>query len=137
MLDPNAMKEWEQRTAARLRAHLQTHVPPLMQYYQRKGGPSERDFIRIRPFGQYIAEHGDIILFPTGSGSDEEGLAKIVEGVAILAFAPGGITLLGLHFDASELPPEENGVGELHALMGYFDDLFNTTWHERYSKKVK
>lgn len=130
------LNDWELRTAMRLRAHLQARVPLLMRFYRRKGGPDEKDLERVRGYAKVIGEFGDLILFPDGKGKDKDLLEKLAEGVAVLSFAPLGVTVFGLHYDASELPPEEEEEDELtlKALVAYFDGLFDDTWHERYSK---
>jgi hypothetical protein len=45
-----------------------------------------------------IAEHGDELLF--GGRNQADAFNRLAEGIAILAFAPGGISVFGLHFEA-------------------------------------
>ncbi len=51
--------------------------------------------------GQYIAEHGDVAQF-RGKKKGETAAAfnRLAEGLAILAFVPGGVTFLGDHWEA-------------------------------------
>ena len=127
------LNDWELRTAMRLRAHLQAHVPPRIRYYLGKDGPSAQDVERVREYATDLGTFGDIILFPDGKGKDKPHLEKLVDGVAVLSFCPLGVTLFGLHFDAANLPPEEED--ELQALLSYFDGLFDDAWHNRYSRR--
>lgn len=47
-----------------------------------------------------IAETGDVLLFRGGKeGQAAEAFNRTAEGVACLSFAPGGVTVLGLHFE--------------------------------------
>lgn len=48
-----------------------------------------------------VASKGDIILFRSSrKGETAEAFNRLAEGVAALSFAPGGVTVFGLHFDA-------------------------------------
>ena len=50
---------------------------------------------------QVIAEKGDIILFRGGKkGETAAAFNKLAEGIAVLAFAPGGVRAFGMHFEA-------------------------------------
>ena len=50
---------------------------------------------------QHVAEKGDIILYKSKkAGESAEAFNRLAEGIAILAFAPGGVTFCGLHFEA-------------------------------------
>lgn len=55
--------------------------------------------------GQYIAEHGDVILYKgTKKGESAKAFAMLAKGLAALAFAPGGVTFYDLHWDAADYP---------------------------------
>jgi hypothetical protein len=125
------MEDWEQRTSMRLRAHLQAQVPSRIRYYLGKDGPSEEDLERVRSYATDLGTYGDLILFP--NGNDKPYLEKLVDALAVLAFCPGGVTVFGLHFDATKMPEESQD--ELQALLSYFDGLFDTTWRKRYSRE--
>jgi len=48
-----------------------------------------------------IAEHGDIIMFRGGKkGDTAAAFNTLARGLACLAFSPGGVKFLGLHFQA-------------------------------------
>ena len=56
---------------------------------------------RAKVAAQHVAEHGDLILFRSEKrGESAKAFNKLAEGIAILAFAPGGVTAFGLHFEA-------------------------------------
>lgn len=87
---------------ATLEAGARTSIADLL----RTGGPSEWHFEQAQAFAQTLGEKGDVLLY----GSKKKGetaalMARFCEVVAIMAFMPGGVTLFGLHFEASI--PEE------------------------------
>lgn len=47
-----------------------------------------------------VAEKGDVILYRGNRGESAKAFNALAEGVAACAFAPGGVTILGLHFEA-------------------------------------
>lgn len=89
---------------------LQAAVPLWVEIYQR-----DRSWDQVRDqlprCGQMIAEHGDNILFKSKKkGENAAAFNALAEALAILSFAPGGVTFLGLHFettipDAWKSPP--------------------------------
>src|SRR5690348_17295153 len=101
------MNETEERTRRRLRTRLQRDVPPAIRAYKWQGGPSSEDYERVRG---YACAFGEVILYPDGKGSEEPLLQKLVDGVAVLSFCPGGIRLFGIEFEADtvELDPHQN-----------------------------
>jgi hypothetical protein len=120
------MQEWEERTRSRIRAHLERCVPPLIRRFKRAGGPRDEDYTRVRSYARYLGEHGDDILFPGArKGNDTEAMDKLVEGVAVLAFCPGGVRIFGLEYDATKI--ETEGRDELHQLIEDFDRMLQQT----------
>ncbi|SRR5579884_2722335 len=118
------MNEAQERTRRRLRTRLQRDVPPTIRAYKRQGGPSSEDYERIRGYATDIGAFGDVILYPDGKGSEEPHLEKLVDGVAVLSFCPGGVHLYGLDFEAAKMeenPPQD----ELHELIAYFDRILD------------
>jgi len=50
--------------------------------------------------GQHVAEHGDVVQFHGGKkGASAEAFNRLAEGLACLAFQPGGVTFLGDHWE--------------------------------------
>jgi len=83
-----------------LRCHLSALVPLVIQEYllgQRVLCFPRHDLI------QTIAAYGDTILYRYPGRTAQVAFA-LVEALAILAFAPGGVDFLGLHF---EVPPRQ------------------------------
>jgi len=66
------------------------------------GEPCQDDWNFARSTGQLIAEKGDILLFGgTKKGEAAAIMNAMIEAIAVMAFLPGGITLFGLHFEAT------------------------------------
>ncbi len=97
------MDEWQARTYGLIAAHLDATVPSLIRELLEEGGPTEYHYQRLREHGRYLAEHGDAILFHQ-KGTTSEAMNRLVAGVAILAFCPGGIRVFGCEFDARQMP---------------------------------
>jgi hypothetical protein len=56
---------------------------------------------RARECSQVIAEKGDIILYKSKKlGESANAFNRMAEGVACLAFCPGGVKFLGQHWEA-------------------------------------
>jgi hypothetical protein len=49
--------------------------------------------------GQYLAEHGDRLMFRSKRGETAEAFATCAKALAILSFFPGGVTFLGDHYE--------------------------------------
>jgi hypothetical protein len=130
------MKEWEERTARRTAAHLQAHVPPAIRLYLKKGGPNEEDFGRVRSYAPDIGSFGDAILFPNGKGNEKAHLEKLVDGVAVLSFCPGGVHLLGIDFDAAKMQ-DEPAQDELCQLIADLDRIIRLTPRRRYGNTTQ
>jgi len=61
---------------------------------------------------QYVAEKGDNILFKSAKkGDTAKAFNELAKGVAVLAFAPGGVTLFGQHFEATHPESLTSGTG--------------------------
>lgn len=64
----------------------------------------EMDFIleRAKKCGAIVAEKGDIILYKSKhKGASAAAFNALAEGLACLAFCPGGVRFLGLHWEAT------------------------------------
>lgn len=92
-----------------LRLTLATGVPIAMFDLALQGGPLEGDWARARAFALPLAAHGDDILFRSKRpGVTADLVAQLIRAVAVLAYAPGGVTTFGLHFDAGQ--PDAEGA---------------------------
>jgi hypothetical protein len=81
-----------------MKLHVEAMVPLAIHELVRMGGPTEQHLARAKTIGQDLAERGDMLLFRLKKkGETAEMMNKLVEG---LAFCPGGMTFLGLKFDA-------------------------------------
>lgn len=90
------LTDGESRTAGLLSASLGVAVP---MWIDRCRALSERErAARSAVCSQYVAENGDSVLFRTGRTA--EAFNRLAEGLALLAFAPGGVTFLGDHWEA-------------------------------------
>jgi hypothetical protein len=96
------MNAWEASTFHLIQTHLAAAVPPLIIELILQGGPTDFDYKRAREHGRYIAEHGDAIMFYK-IGQSSEAMTRLVEGLAVLSFAPLGVRIFGLWFDASKI----------------------------------
>ncbi|HEY4036839.1 MAG TPA: hypothetical protein VGL94_23015 [Ktedonobacteraceae bacterium] len=87
-----------------MKLHVSAMVPLTIRELLRIGGPTQEHFDRARVIGQDIAERGDMLLFRSKKkGETAEMMNELVEGLAILAFCPGGFTFMGLTFDAQSM----------------------------------
>lgn len=86
-----------------LRLHLSTTVPFLIMEWERIGGPSPSnlDAARNSPF---VMEGADSAMFNSDAREGKGYWTWFTECVALLAFAPGGVRLAGLHFEAAAPP---------------------------------
>ena len=87
-------------TSMLMRLHLEVAVPLAIHDLLQIGGPSDWHFSRAREYAWDIGEGGDALLYRV-KGKTSEMMGKLIEGLAILAFCPGGVDFLGLHFEAS------------------------------------
>jgi hypothetical protein len=82
-----------------LRIFTLTWVPLIIEEYKRKGGPSPEDFARAKTYAQELGEKGDALLFKV-KGETGRMASLWLDGVAILSFVPGGVTIFDHHFEA-------------------------------------
>lgn len=98
----------EHTTGELFRAALEAGVPLAMHELERQGGPLERDYEQARAFGVTIATEGADILFRSKKrGVTANLMTRLIRALAVLAYAPGGVTVVGLHFDAGR--PDADG----------------------------
>lgn len=60
--------------------------------------PEEQRLAAAREAGQYIAEHGDDLMFKSKPGRSKDAFNQLARGLAAAAYQPGGITFAGMHF---------------------------------------
>lgn len=78
---------------------LAAFVPIRIAHFERLGGPSDWDFSVARDYWQAMTDRGEgTELFFVERGKTARTAGMLVELVACLAFAPGGIKIMGLHF---------------------------------------
>lgn len=78
-----------------------------MQIMRIKSGEARLSFAPRTDLAIILGEKGDALLY--GGKGCREAFNALVEGIATCAFAPGGITIFGLHFE--ETMPRENQRG--------------------------
>ena len=65
---------------------------------------TERRMNRAAICGQHIAEKGDVLQFGGKKGEAAEAFNRLAEGLAILAYWPGGVTFSGVRWEAHDVP---------------------------------
>jgi hypothetical protein len=81
---------------------LQAAVPLWVERLKHKS--MSEILARARVCGEVVAEKGDIIQFKSKKkGATADAFNHLAEGLACLAFAPGGVTFLGLKFEYHRL----------------------------------
>ena len=84
-----------------LLATLQAAVPLEIAKLRQRGGPNDFQWEWVADFAEELAERADILLFRgERKGETATMLNRLVFALAVMAFAPGGVTLAGLHFEA-------------------------------------
>jgi hypothetical protein len=96
-------------TEALLAATLEVAVPMWIE--QMRSWPPERVQARAKELAPVIASTADNVLFRGKKrGQTAEAFNRLAEGVACLAFAPGGVKIFGLHFEANPSNDGEGGI---------------------------
>jgi hypothetical protein len=84
---------------ALLQAALSAAVPLNIAVFQMRPWTELEQL--AKEAAQVVAEKGDRILFRSKKrGETAAAFNKLAEGIAVLAFAPGGVKVFGLHFEA-------------------------------------
>ena len=87
-----------------MKTHLEAMVPLAIQEIVRSGGITDEHINRARGIAWDVAEHGDILLYKSNKkGESARMMNKLVEGLAILSFCPGGVIFAGLHFKSEAM----------------------------------
>lgn len=76
-------------------------VPLRILEYQARGGPTDADRERVRGSAQIIAEQGDRLMYRGNAPGDAARLFNaLADGLAVLAFCPGGVRFCGTRYEA-------------------------------------
>lgn len=68
------------------------------------GGPTPEQLEACRFIVEDLGERGDLLLFGSQKKGESADLAnKLAHGIAVLAFAPGGVDIFGMHFEAQAI----------------------------------
>lgn len=87
---------------------LEGSVPFAILALQRRGGPDDADWQAARDFAWVLATDGDQLLYNGNKPGDTARLFGMLSAaLATLAFAPGGVDLFGLHWEAASPGQEE------------------------------
>lgn len=82
-----------------LKTSLSAAVPLWILQFQDR--PWQEVMAIAKESSQEIAEHGDIIMFKGPKrGQTAQAFNALAKGIAALAFVPGGVKFLGMHFEA-------------------------------------
>lgn len=98
----DALTEAMQREPGKLelfRLTLSAAVPGCIADLQRIGGPSDWHLEQAAKFSEDLGSKGDALLYRV-KGETARMMARLCEVVAIMAFVPGGVAIMGLHFEA-------------------------------------
>jgi hypothetical protein len=94
--------------AGLLKTHLEVAVPLRIQEYLQAGGPSDLDYDRVRTvYPPQLGSLGDVLLF--GGKRAAAVMGMLTDGLAVMAFCPGGVSVFGLHFEAQVAVAQEGG----------------------------
>jgi hypothetical protein len=92
----------DERNYGLLSLSLSAAVPLHIMRMKEKGGPDDADFERAREASDLLGQHGDILIY----GGGKPGLCatlfnRMAHAAAVLAFCPGGATVMGVHYEAN------------------------------------
>jgi len=80
---------------------LELSVRLRVMEYEARGGPVAQDWERTKPFSQVLVEKGDVLQFGgkrSKSGEIAALFNQLADAVAVMAFAPGGVSLFGVKY---------------------------------------
>jgi hypothetical protein len=90
-----------------MRAFLSAAVPLRIMGMQENdsGGPTPEQIEACRFIAEDLGERGDLLLFGSPKKGESADLAnKLAQSIAVLAFAPGGVDIFDMHFEAHAIP---------------------------------
>lgn len=85
---------------ALLPATLALAVPVYIARLQAQGGPTQADRDSVLGLPGLLAERGDVLLYGGAAGEPATVFNELARGLAVLAFAPGGVRAFGLEWIA-------------------------------------
>lgn len=96
-LGNNALTDREHLTLVLLQSSLSVAVPLYIEQWCARS--EEERIARASECAQVIIEKGDVILYRgKRTGETASAFNALAEGIALASFAPGGVTIFGLHF---------------------------------------
>jgi hypothetical protein len=82
--------------------YLALAVPLRMAELRAAGGPTDTDWDSLPDAAHELSAHGDVLLYGGRPGEAARLASGLANAIAVLAFAPGGVTVAGQHFEAQE-----------------------------------
>jgi hypothetical protein len=80
---------------------LEVAVSLFVWQFQEQGGITDEDIARVQFYLPDLLVHGDDLFFRSRKkGETAKRFNQVAEIIAVLSFAPGGITIFGLHFES-------------------------------------
>jgi len=117
--------EWQTKFTL-LSTTLQLAVPLWIERLRSSGW--EHIQARAKQCSQIVGEKGDVILFRGGKkGESAAAFNALAEGIACLAFAPGGVKIFGEHWEACQ---EEDAPGRTKAALSTMVDAMQRLFKE-------
>lgn len=78
-------------------------MPLYILKFQQRGGITETDTARVYSYLEEIIAHGDDLFYRSKKrGETAKRFNQVAEIIAVFSFAPGGVTVFGLHFEAHQ-----------------------------------
>lgn len=90
------------------RTMLQVSVPWRILQFQERGGVTAEDFARVATYNDILAgEEGVYLLFRSPKPGVTARMFNLVsDAIAVLSYAPGGITIFDDHYETLPPPPQ-------------------------------
>ena len=94
-MDDNMFQTYEN-----IKLFLDAAVPLRVLALQEQGGPTSEDSERISKHSSLLGEHGDALMFTSKKDLTAKVANAVTDSIAVLSFAPGGITLFGRFWES-------------------------------------
>ena len=90
-------------TMDHLRVALSAAVPLCILELEARGCLMEDDMRACKDISQFLGGKADLLMFRVNRcGEAAEVFSQLARGLAILSFAPGGVTFLGEHWESGD-----------------------------------